>query len=74
MKRFAKIVIYFEPLTILAKNSISDVWQGSEYASACCKQTFFFQRSDQELSGTRKKSCYFRVISSFPKIPIPGIN
>ena len=74
MKRFAKIVIYFEPLTISAKNSISDVWQGSEYASACCKQTFFFQRSDQELSGTRKKFCYFRVISSFPKILIPGIN
>ena len=33
MKRFEKIVEVFEPLTIFAKRSILDVWQGSEYFS-----------------------------------------
>ena len=33
MKRFTKIVINYESLTIFAKCSILDVWQGSEYAS-----------------------------------------
>ena len=29
----AKTVTSFQPLTILTKNSISDVWPGSKYAS-----------------------------------------
>ena len=33
MERFAKIVNDFQLLTILAKCSLIDVWQGSEYAS-----------------------------------------
>ena len=33
-KYFEKIIDSFELLTIFAKFSISDVWQGSEYASA----------------------------------------
>ena len=33
MKLFAKIVNGFQPLTILAKSSSLEVWQGSEYAS-----------------------------------------
>ena len=32
MKLFAKIVNSFQPLTILAKGSILDVWLGSECA------------------------------------------
>ena len=31
MKHFVKIVKVFQPLTIFAKLSILDVWQGSEY-------------------------------------------
>ena len=31
--RFAKIGTGFKPLTIFAKRSILDVWQGSEYVS-----------------------------------------
>ena len=34
MERFEKIIEGFEPLTILAKRSILNVWQRSEYASA----------------------------------------
>ena len=34
IERFEKIVEDFELLTIFAKRSILDVWQGSEYASA----------------------------------------
>ena len=30
---FAKIVNDFQPLTIFAKSSISDVWQGIEFAA-----------------------------------------
>ena len=33
MERFEKIVEGFEPLTIFAKRSILNVWQGSEYGS-----------------------------------------
>ena len=33
MEIFAKIVDGFQPLTILAKSSILDVWLGSEYVS-----------------------------------------
>ena len=33
MKLFAKIVDNFQPLTILEKTSIVDVWPGSKYAS-----------------------------------------
>ena len=33
MQRFAKIVNKWKPLTIFAKHSSFDVWQGSEYAS-----------------------------------------
>ena len=33
MELFAKIMNSFQPLTILEKRSILDVWQGSEYAS-----------------------------------------
>ena len=33
MKPFVKIVNAEKPLTIFAKSSILDVWQGSEYAS-----------------------------------------
>ena len=33
IESFAKIVNGFMPLTIFAKRSILDVWQGSEYAS-----------------------------------------
>ena len=33
MKRFAKIVNNWKPLTFFAKRSILDVWQGSEYTS-----------------------------------------
>ena len=32
MERFAKIVNGFQPLTISAKSSASDTWQGPEYA------------------------------------------
>ena len=31
MDRFAKIVNSYKPLTIFAKRSILDIWQGSEY-------------------------------------------
>ena len=34
MECFEKIIEGFEPLTILAKRSILNVWQRSEYASA----------------------------------------
>ena len=34
MERFEKIIEGFEPLSIFAKRSILNVWQGSEYASA----------------------------------------
>ena len=34
MKPFAKMVNSWKLLTIFAKSSISDVWVGSEYASA----------------------------------------
>ena len=34
MERFENIIECFEPLTVFAKRSILDVWQGSEYASA----------------------------------------
>ena len=37
MELFAKIVNEWKLLTIFEKNSILDVWQGSEYASAQCK-------------------------------------
>ena len=33
MKRLAKIVNGFQPLTIFAKRSILDIWQSSEYSS-----------------------------------------
>ena len=33
MKAFLKIVNVFQSLTIFAKSSILDVWQGSEYVS-----------------------------------------
>ena len=33
MERFENIIEGFEPLTVFAKRSILDVWQGSEYAS-----------------------------------------
>ena len=33
MELFAKIVNTWKPLTIFAKNSILDIWQGSEYVS-----------------------------------------
>ena len=33
MERFAEIVKTFQPLTIFAKRSFLDVWQGSEYTS-----------------------------------------
>ena len=33
MEHFAKIGNGFYPLTIFAKRSILDIWQGSEYAS-----------------------------------------
>ena len=33
MEHFAKIVNGFQALTIFAKHSILDVWQGSEYVS-----------------------------------------
>ena len=33
MKRFEKIIEGFEPLTVFAKCSILNVWQGSEYAA-----------------------------------------
>ena len=33
MKLFAKIIKGSQPLTIFAKPSTLDVWQGSEYAS-----------------------------------------
>ena len=33
MEYFAKILNDFQPLTILGKRSILDVWQGSEYNS-----------------------------------------
>ena len=33
MERFEKIVEGFEPLTIFAKRSVLNVWQGSEYGS-----------------------------------------
>ena len=39
MERFEKIVEVSEPLTIFAKRSILDIWQGSEYASAA--DTYF---------------------------------
>ena len=32
MERFAKIINGFQLLTIFAKQSLLDVWQGSEYA------------------------------------------
>ena len=31
MERFVKLVSRFYPLTISTKNSVLDVWQGSEY-------------------------------------------
>ena len=34
MELFGKIVTGWKPLTISAKRSILDIWQGSEYASA----------------------------------------
>ena len=34
MECFEKIVEGFEPLTVFAKRSILDVWQGSVYTSA----------------------------------------
>ena len=37
-ERFAKIVNDFQTSTFFEKNSILDIWQGSEYASKC----FFF--------------------------------
>ena len=39
MQCFAKIVIAEKALTIFPKNSILDIWQGSEYASVLA---FFF--------------------------------
>ena len=33
MERFAKTVNGFKPLTIFAKHSIWDIWEGSEYAA-----------------------------------------
>ena len=39
MKVFEKIVDGFQLITIFAKSSILDIWQGSEYASV----TYFFQ-------------------------------
>ena len=33
MERIAEIVNYWKPLTIFAKHSMLDVWQGCEYAS-----------------------------------------
>ena len=44
MERFADVINGFQPLTIFAKHSILDVWQGSEYFSVlykdCCLQDF----------------------------------
>ena len=37
---FEKIVNNFQPLFILAKDSILDVWYGSEYASDCYSPYF----------------------------------
>ena len=34
MERFAKLVSSFQPLSIFAKRSILDIWQGSGYASS----------------------------------------
>ena len=34
MERFPKIERDFTPLTIFTKQSVLDVWKGSEYASA----------------------------------------
>ena len=36
---FAEIFNGWKPLTIVAKSSILDVWQVSEYASACTMKT-----------------------------------
>ena len=39
-EHFAKVVNRFQPLTIIAKRSILDIWQASEYAleiSSCSK-------------------------------------
>ena len=37
MESFPKIVNSFQLLTLFAKSSILDAWQGSEYASAISK-------------------------------------
>ena len=34
-ERFEKIVEGFEPLTIFAKSTIRDIWQGFKYAKQC---------------------------------------
>ena len=45
---FGDVVNSFQPLTIFAKRSILDVWQGSEYASA---QWHFHKWCDDFQSG-----------------------
>ena len=47
MKHFVEIVNGFQPLTIFPKHSVLDVWQGSEYVSAChLKSTVCMRETD----------------------------
>ena len=42
MKCFTKMLNGFQPLSIFAKRSILDVWQGSEYVCAFTFKEFLF--------------------------------
>ena len=59
MKFFTKIVNGFQTLTIFAKSSIVNIWQGSEYVSGY---------SQEELISFRSQSIDFpcKAIESFP--------
>ena len=49
MNLVVKIVSAWKPLTFSTKNSILDVWEGSEYASELCK---YLRRQKQPFSST----------------------
>ena len=51
MELFAKIVSDFQPLTILAKSSILDVWQDYEYASDVCYSTQWTNARNNSVFG-----------------------
>ena len=50
VESFPKMAIRWKPLTIFAKNSILDVWLGSEYASIFSR-TFSFHKTAGEEGG-----------------------